>query len=80
MGKVPAGGGEMSEHTIKERLRVAVLLPYVDDVHLNLPLEKKVYSRELADFLLDTEAETGALALAGREMNGTSTVVFEDGK
>jgi len=52
----------------------------VDDVHLNLPLEKKVYSRELADFLLDTEAETGALALAGREMNGTSTVVFEDGK
>jgi hypothetical protein len=71
---------KMSKHTIKELFRVAMLLPYVDDVHLNLPLEKKVYSRELADFLLDTEAQTGALELAEREMNGVSTVVFEDEK
>ena len=70
----------MSKHTIKEHFRVAMLLPYVDDVFLHLPLEKKVYSRELADFLLDTESETGALALAEREMNGISTVVFEGEK
>lgn len=70
----------MSKHTLKERFRVAKLLPYVDDVHLNLPLEKKVYSHALADFLLDTESQTGALALAEREMNGVSTVVFDDSK
>jgi hypothetical protein len=68
----------MSKYTILERLRVAALLPFCDEI--NLPLEKKVYSRELADFLLDTESETGALALAEREMNGISTVVFEDEK
>lgn len=68
----------MSEHSLQDRLRVAVLLPFVDDCHLNLPLEKKIYSRELADFLLDTEAQTGALALAQREMDGVSTVVLND--
>jgi hypothetical protein len=66
------------EHSLSDRLRVAMLLPFIDDSHLNLPLEKKVYSRELADFLLDTEPQTGALALAEREMNGASTVIFED--
>ena len=67
----------MGDHTFQERLRVAMLLPFVD---INLPLEKKVYSRELADFLLDTESETGALALAQREKDGISTVIFEEEK
>jgi hypothetical protein len=67
----------MSEHTLSERLRVAALLPWVDDSHLNLPLEKKVYSRALADYLLDTEGQTGALALAEKERDGVSTVVIE---
>ena len=68
----------MSEHSLKDRMRVAALLPFVDDCHLNLPLEKKVYTRELADFLLDTESQTGALALAEKERDGVSTVVFAD--
>lgn len=68
----------MSEHSLLDRLRVAALLPFIDDSHLNLPLEKKVYSRELADFLLDTEEQTGALALAERERDGISTVIIHE--
>lgn len=68
----------MSEHTLMDRMRVASLLPWIDDSHINLPLEERIYNRELADFLLDTEEQTGALALAERERDGISTVVFKE--
>lgn len=70
----------MSKYTLTELLRVAALLPFIDDTQLNLPMEKRVYSRALAEHLLDTEAQTGALALAERERDGVSSVVFEDEK
>lgn len=55
----------MSKHSMQEYLRVSILLPFCE---INLPPDKKIYSLELADFLLDNEAESNTLALAERKM------------
>ncbi len=47
-------------------LRVATLLPFCD---IDLPLEQRVYSHSLAEFLLDTESETGVLAAAEKRLH-----------
>lgn len=64
----------MGNHGMLDRMRVARLLPFCE---INLPIAERVYSRSLADFLLDTEAETGVLAAAEREEAAREKALME---